>query len=178
MLFTPDNANKVIEGRKTQTRRICGDREYPIYFSEASNKIWAVRDAANHRMKWQVGQIYAVQPGRGKVGIGLIKITAIRQERLQDISRDDAKAEGVSNVWEWSPERNKQTPHLFKRGVLNPYIANFSVLWDSINTKRNGWDANPCVWVIEFEIGKVILADSESDMISRDQMPWFRENMK
>lgn len=81
----------------------------------------------------------------------ILKIVNVRVERIQQIKRNDAKAEGVSNVWEWSPERYKQAPYLFERGVLNPYIANFSVLWDSINDKRGyGWDINPWVWVVEF----------------------------
>ena len=69
----------------------------------------------------------------------------IRAERLQAINRDDAKAEGVRNLFENSPEH-------FERGILNPYVANFSVLWDSINASRGfGWDVNPWVWVIEFK---------------------------
>jgi hypothetical protein len=35
---------------------------------------------------------------------------------------------------------------------LNSYVANYSVLWDSLNKKRGyGWDVNPWVWVIEFK---------------------------
>lgn len=72
----------------------------------------------------------------------------IRVQQLQDITRDDAKAEGVSSVWVWTPDRD---PKYFNRGVLNPYGANYSVLWDTINSdvgKR--WDDNPWVWVVEF----------------------------
>jgi hypothetical protein len=79
----------------------------------------------------------------------MLEIVSLRVERVQDISRDDAKAEGVSNIWDW-PGLKK--PEYFSRGVLNPYIANYSVLWDSINAKRGlGWDVNPHVWVIEFK---------------------------
>lgn len=32
-------------------------------------------------------------------------------------------------------------------------IVEFSILWDSINTKRGyGWDTNPWVWVVEFKV--------------------------
>jgi hypothetical protein len=81
-----------------------------------------------------------------------LEIVNVRVERLQHISRDDAKAEGVSNLWKWDKERNLKHPEHFSRGVLNPYVANYSVLWDQINASRGyGWKFNPWVWVIEFK---------------------------
>jgi hypothetical protein len=78
-----------------------------------------------------------------------LEVTDVRVERVQSITRNDAKAEGVSNRWHWGPDRD---PNLFLRGTLNPYVANFSVLWDSINSKRGyGWDVNPWVWVVVFQ---------------------------
>jgi len=77
-----------------------------------------------------------------------LEIVKVRVERLQQITRDEARAEGCDPVWKWTKDRD---PKYFKRGLLNPYVANFSVLWDSINTKpETGWDNNPWVWVIEF----------------------------
>lgn len=81
----------------------------------------------------------------------LLEIVDVRFERLQEITRDNAKAEGVSNIWSWTPDR-KHDYH--RRGLLNPYVANYSVLWDEIHEKSligNGWNANPWVWVIEFK---------------------------
>lgn len=61
-------------------------------------------------------------------------IKDIRVERVQEISEDDAIAEGV----DWYP-------------ALKP-IALYVDLWDSINAKRGyPWASNPWVWVIEFE---------------------------
>ncbi|HIA5714219.1 TPA: hypothetical protein ACWQQG_000981 [Yersinia enterocolitica] len=62
-------------------------------------------------------------------------ITGIRVERLNDISEQDALAEGVS-ANEHSPAR---------------YV--FGSLWQSIYGADNpkSWQANPWVWVIEFE---------------------------
>lgn len=61
-----------------------------------------------------------------------IRILAIRQERLQDISEADAKAEGVADV------------------------EAYRALWQAINGKTPGarWDANPMVWVLTFEVVK------------------------
>jgi hypothetical protein len=68
-----------------------------------------------------------------------LEITAVRVERLGDISEADAIAEGVSNdmpiVW----QSGDDTP----RGM-------FGELWESINGPES-WAANPWVWVIEFQ---------------------------
>lgn len=80
----------------------------------------------------------------------MLEIISVRAEKVQEISREDAKAEGMSNIWAWGPERDRV---YFGRAVLNPFVANFSVLWDEINAKRGfGWDVNPWVWVIEFKV--------------------------
>lgn len=72
-----------------------------------------------------------------------LEITKVRVERLQEISEEDAKAEGVTAVI--GKKIHGWTPH----------ILEFSLLWDSINSKRDAgkyaWDKNPWVWVIEFK---------------------------
>lgn len=82
-----------------------------------------------------------------------LDLLRVRVERVQEINRADAKAEGVSNIWSWDEARNAKHPEHFRRAVLNPYVANYSVLWDEINAKRGfSWDANPWVWVVEFKV--------------------------
>jgi len=77
-----------------------------------------------------------------------LEIVSVRAERVQEITRNDAKAEGVSNLWKNPPEKEEH----YKRVLLNPYVANYSVLWDEINAGRGfGWNVNPFVWVIEFQ---------------------------
>jgi len=67
-----------------------------------------------------------------------LEVTDVRLERVQDITRDDAWQEGVSN----SPEYD--------------CVTKFISLWNLINAKRPGcsWDYNPWVWVINFRIVK------------------------
>lgn len=71
-----------------------------------------------------------------------LRITGVRVERVQDISEEDAQAEGVSAV------------HLADLGqTWKTRREGFHLLWDSINAKRGyGWDVNPWVWVIEFRV--------------------------
>ncbi|HGW4512212.1 ASCH domain-containing protein [Serratia marcescens] len=66
-----------------------------------------------------------------------LEITAVRVERLNDISEEDAKAEGVA------PSQHIITPPeaLYRVGFLK--------LWQSIYGAES-WRANPWVWVIEF----------------------------
>jgi hypothetical protein len=77
----------------------------------------------------------------------VLELTAVRVERLQDISEADAKAEGV----------DLRTPsHYDKQGRVvaraATYVVAYRTLWNSLNAKRGfGWDVNPWVWVLEFK---------------------------
>ena len=76
-----------------------------------------------------------------------LKVKDVRAERLQELTEDGAKAEGANrkngkNVgWE---EKMRRTA-----------IERFTEIWDSTIKKsdidRYSWQANPWVWVIEFE---------------------------
>jgi hypothetical protein len=170
MHFTPENARAILDGRKTMTRRLVktgdvelvrpelpGDRVffhsntmYVKYPATETREITAVE--TNGRLKWRVGQTYAVQPGRTKSGVGRIRITDIRQERLQEISEEDAIAEGCKatyfsvsgNITPWNqPDK--------------PILARdrYARLWDSINTRKGiRWEDNQNVWVLTFELVK------------------------
>jgi len=62
-----------------------------------------------------------------------LKVKSIGVDRLQNISEDDAHAEGI-------PRRK------------GPYILDFAKLWDEINGKRGySWRSDPLVWVVKFE---------------------------
>jgi len=83
-----------------------------------------------------------------------LKVTNVRVERLQDITEEDAIAEGVSWLDEACYSNNGWTPTLYDldSGGSPVFRDGFTALWDSINAKRGyGWETNPWVWVIEFE---------------------------
>jgi len=93
-----------------------------------------------------------------------LKVKNVRVERLQDISKADALAEGVDAINGWLLDRSdKWCRYTIKvaeqQGRSRPRVADaiggFACLWDSINGKRGyGWESNPLVWVIEFEMVK------------------------
>jgi hypothetical protein len=75
-----------------------------------------------------------------------LEITDVRVERLQEITEEDAKAEGVQ-PWEFNPN---QTLTSGERAGDSPYRSGFAYLWDTINDHRATWKSNPFVWVISF----------------------------
>jgi uncharacterized protein YhfF len=126
---------QVLDGTKTQTRRQVKPGEEYNY-----------RPLFSRHGKWIVGRTYAVQPGSGRPAVGRIRITNIRQERLQDISEDDVLAEGVG-LQAWA--RAFSWPRIDHW----PRTAGYAQLWNSIYTKPGTrWQDNPLVWVLEFEL--------------------------
>lgn len=84
-----------------------------------------------------------------------LKVTDVRVERLQDITPKDAENEGVGNLFYEDigySEKNYGTEVDPEYGIAK---EQFAWLWDSTIKKSDidqyGWDANPWVWVIEFE---------------------------
>ena len=75
-----------------------------------------------------------------------LRVTGVRVERLQDIRLEGCLAEGVQLTF--LEERD-----FAKRGLIA--WQRYSTVWDSTIKKSDlgkcGWDANPWVWVIEFE---------------------------
>jgi hypothetical protein len=68
-----------------------------------------------------------------------LRVTSVRIERLQDITEDDARAEGCV-VRTYRDGRGHE-----------PATLDFLRLWDAINGKRASWASNPWVWVIGFK---------------------------
>jgi hypothetical protein len=81
-----------------------------------------------------------------------LEVTAVRVERVQEITGADAIAEGLREDGECMGlvlyDCGKVESG--RAASTDPREA-FSYLWDSINDKRGcGWDKNPWVWVVEF----------------------------
>lgn len=69
----------------------------------------------------------------------------MRVERLNDISQEDAQAEGME-LTGWRPTYADPD----SGGDYETPYDNFAALWESIYGEES-WKANPWVWVIEFK---------------------------
>ena len=81
-----------------------------------------------------------------------LEVTGVRVERLQEISEDDAKAEGVEPWVIGDGWREYGLPPSVEAAGTHPLRSardSFASLWESINGPGS-WKANPWVWVIEF----------------------------
>ena len=148
IIFGSEMVKAILEGRKTQTRRVVkpnpsiaplaecpyGEIEDRLwaretYFVAGTGKIFYRADGEKLTGSWAWRPSIFMHRWASRIDL---RITNIRFEQLQAISDSDARAEGVSC------DLNCRRP--------------FMELWDSINAKRGyGWDKNPYVWVIEFE---------------------------
>jgi hypothetical protein len=90
-------------------------------------------------MSWRDGTVPSIHMPRWASRLTLT-ITDVRVERLQDISEEDALAEGCSGMGGTNYDECESPSEEFRH------------LWDSINAKRgHAWATNPWVWAITFE---------------------------
>lgn len=185
----------ILEGRKTQTRRVMRPRPHEcegewfwnngrfVYglpnqgeLCTVALGIWgacpygAPGDLLWCRETWAMGgngPFYKATDSDGTVHIAwkpsihmprwasrlTLRITDVRVQRVQEITEEDAKAEGVD---EWIPCRaiTGLKGIRFGEGASRKAtcLEHFAYLWDSINARRGySWDSNPWVWAITFE---------------------------
>ncbi len=88
----------------------------------------------------------------------VLLITNVRTEALQDISHEQAVAEGILAV-----AQNAQSTRQFWRdyrlsgdgsSCVPSAQESFSTLWNQTN-ETQGWQENPWVWVIDFEVVEI-----------------------
>lgn len=133
----------------------CGNRDHIWY---RASEIAIVADSFAGAAHWRASMFMPRWASR----IDLL-ITEIRAERLQDITEEGARAEGV-HVWaqaellqhsrkesEWctrtrqiAQQRREPIP------VAASNVAAYAMLWDSLNPK-SPWESNPWVWVVKFK---------------------------
>lgn len=194
ILFSAPMVRSILDGRKTQTRRVVkglepgaryhgldrdglhlfvkgcaygktacphgvpGDRLWVREaWSHTGDGVWTIADARRNPCSGRV--VYratddSLPAGSWWPSIHMprefsriaLQITDVRVERLNDISQDDALAEGAAP----SPDH----PPCFEipgTGILGATPADaFNLLWDNINGPES-WDANPWVWAVTFQ---------------------------
>jgi len=191
ILFNGEMVRAILDGRKTQTRRIVKTRHKNAagfnVMSNRSGKIVGIieydedeRDYDNYmKPPFRSGDILYVRETWGiwsptygtmpriyyradndapeetewrpsihmpkELARIFLRIKDAHVERLLDMSADDALAEGII-----------QDGLVTEQGIIEYRVWNeMRELWDSTikpaDRERYGWDANPWVWVIEFE---------------------------
>lgn len=188
ILFSSKMVRAILEGRKTQTRRVIKPqpeqyeaKPWGHFLGWKGTRGWKIEDLARHCPYGKSGDRLWVRESHkiikediycGDVNLRpkgvyyratdkyledpvwtpsihmprwasriTLEIKNIRVERVQDISENESWKEGAPV---------KHIPFKFPRADIW-----FLELWDSINKKRGyGWDVNPWVWVIEFEVVK------------------------
>ena len=170
IIFRPDMAQAIAEGRKTQTRRVVklwpdDNGPFTVTGSYLQSGRGGYRPAHNPSDYLYVREAHALfdtlpsGPDRSTVAViyrgknptgasrwrpsihmprwaarTYLQIDDVRVERIQEISEEDARAEG--------------SPPAPIPG-LPPHVGGFSVLWGSIHGGR-AWERNDWVWVYRF----------------------------
>lgn len=170
--FNADMIQAIKEGRKTQTRRPfkhpCkiyrdrnqqairieeqddwyGDRNYCIRADGGSWMDLTKDDFVNRYSKYKIGDTHDIDGTK-------IKITDIRVERLQDISEEDAIAEGLKEEWVHGYDDSDCIYGIDENDIpwLDDPVEMFERhIWNKLPYKPPyDWNSNPFVWVIEFE---------------------------
>lgn len=110
------------------------------------NVVYRADDTANHPgAKWKP----SIHMPKKFARIWL-EVKAVRVERLQDITEEDARDEGA--VFDDEPCDHPRHGCKEIGCAGTGYRLGFANLWHKTYAKRGyGWDTNPWVWVIEFE---------------------------
>ncbi len=172
ILFSGPMVRAILDMRKTQTRRLSeqwsklkpGDRLWvreTWHRSPHFDCLYRADYDDTSRMgkvRSHGGWRHSIFMPRALSRIDLEVTAEVRVQRLQDISEEDAQAEGASRLNGWSNgdlcladgaccEDNKRNPAWCAPG----YRAWFAGLWNEINRKRAPWASNPWVWAITFK---------------------------
>lgn len=162
IIFSSEMVNAILDGRKTQTRRVVNMNSGICKYGMVGDLLY-VKEAWEHsthplHKKWRSPRFMPKSAARI-----WLEITDICIEKLQDISKEDALAEGIETRY---PDKEfMNTHHSFSEDVLcfKDYKTNgweqsiifrekhsFASLWQSIKGEES-WYANPWVWVIKFK---------------------------
>jgi hypothetical protein len=152
VILPPYNPGDILYVRETWCRGLieCGeesDGRDALYITQRDGendviyKEYAKRnDIGTDDVKWQPSIFMPKEAARI-----FLRVTNVRVERLQDITPEQIDAEGC-----------KEYAYSAETGELQPSKPTwFQILWDSTVKYKEihlyGWNANPWVWVIEFE---------------------------
>jgi hypothetical protein len=154
MQYIPSNAEAVVAGRMGLTHRPykIGDEPIPGHTGIITvHNFGPKHDYA----RFQVGRVEAIQPGRGKKGIGYQRTISIHSPHpIQEITEEELIQEGIEALERW-PGGSVWFSNGIDGDIGMIYKTRrdaFAALWDACY-KRKGrrWADNPMVWGIGLE---------------------------
>lgn len=77
-----------------------------------------------------------------------LELTVVRVQRLQEISEEDARAEGCPVTWDG---KHYEPPSPDVDSWQGYGRASYCLLWNQING-IGAWDVNPWVWALSFQV--------------------------
>ena len=116
----------------------------PIENTSKAADLWVVAANNDHSGRWRP----SIFMPRWASRITLV-ITDVRVERLQAITEEDARAEGVDGNKPIAGTINGEPGSIHCFGPDASRKA-FALLWDAINGERAPWASDPYVWAISF----------------------------
>ena len=195
ILFSGPMVRAILDGRKTQTRRIVKPRTMALFdvaihlgecsdflsegsassgdakylaglcpFGQPGDKLWvketysitdlSISDLPGYVYRATDPDWSTLQGFRWKPSIFCtraasrmtLEITGVRVERLNDISEEDAIAEGVTIT---DSIVRDDSVH-----ASRAWVESYRQLWEQING-AGSWEVNPWVWVIEFKADRL-----------------------
>ena len=100
ILFRPEHVEPILRSTKTQTRR-------------------------QGKKRWNVGALHQCRTQLFGDQFALVRVTAVRRQRLKQMTLEDVRAEGY--------------------GCEQDYVAVYKEIYGA-------WDGNQMVWVVDFEV--------------------------
>lgn len=138
-------------------------RTYAVQPSRGKKAIWYHPDHPCYGIDvWpddeKVGGWKDIASGQGYLE-ARVRILKIWREKLQDISEEDAKAEGASlrelfgmdYIPGWQSLGDDR--YFTEEQRVAGYRGAFASLWDSIYPKEHNWLDNNDIWALQFELG-------------------------
>ena len=135
--FAPYKLGDVLWVRETWAQYISDGKKGYLYKADPAFDSYEPRDSG---WNWRP----SIHMPREAARI-FLKVTDVRAERLQDITPEDAIAEGFDR-------RICSVGYFNDKCMICIYNFCFAATWELLNEKRGyGWYKNPWVWVIAFE---------------------------
>lgn len=168
ILFSGEMVRAILDGRKTQTRRVIKPQGEPYTIEDVDvlkcpygipgDRLWVRETFADlrgmgfgHKWAYRADTPEGSESDRIRIGYGVRWKPSIHMPRWASritLEITDIRVERVQDITYIDAKAEGVE---YEKGYTDPREA-FATLWNSINAKRDyGWAMNPWVWIIEFK---------------------------